>query len=331
MVEHDAMMQQQFKRRQKCHKSRTTPERLAIARDYQTSVRPSLSALCSYFVINTLDGFKMASKALAHFAIYPRHRMHFIFGANTDVGKSIVRVSANLPAPKLNCQTLFSWNTPASPHLASRWENLPVSNNEVITALSASLGDIIDYDASTENQPSESITTTTIVETAGGALSPSSSSPLNELTLGSHWGWSTQADLYSSFNIPVVFVGDAKLGGISVTLSSLEALWNRGYNVDAVVFIDGESSEQGECNGVSDAVRFGEGNAEALREYVMMQRSKQEKIGGKSIPYIAEDAIVLLPSLPAMPIPLDEWYERNSESFMNIHHLLNEKWCTYFS
>eukprot|EP00804_Cyclotella_cryptica_P011888 CCRYP_004382-RB/>CCRYP_004382-RB protein AED:0.44 eAED:0.44 QI:0/0/0.5/1/0/0/2/82/325 len=325
------MMQQQFKRRQKCHKSRTTPERLAIARDYQTSVRPSLSALCSYFVINTLDGFKMASKALAHFAIYPRHRMHFIFGANTDVGKSIVRVSANLPAPKLNCQTLFSWNTPASPHLASRWENLPVSNNEVITALSASLGDIIDYDASTENQPSESITTTTIVETAGGALSPSSSSPLNELTLGSHWGWSTQADLYSSFNIPVVFVGDAKLGGISVTLSSLEALWNRGYNVDAVVFIDGESSEQGECNGVSDAVRFGEGNAEALREYVMMQRSKQEKIGGKSIPYIAEDAIVLLPSLPAMPIPLDEWYERNSESFMNIHHLLNEKWCTYFS
>ena len=241
------------------------------------------------------------------------------------------QVSADSSAPKLICQTLFSWNTPASPHLASRWENLPISNNEVITALGASLGDIIDFNASIENQPPESITSTTIVETAGGALSPSSSSPRNDFTIGPHWGWSTQADLYSSFNLPVVFVGDAKLGGISVTLSSLEALWNRGYNVDAVVFIDGENSGNGECNGVSDAIRFGEGNAEALREYVMMQNSNQEKVAGKRMSNIAEDAIVLLPPLPAMPVPLDEWYEKNHESFLNLHHLLNQKWHTHLS
>ncbi|KAL7482644.1 hypothetical protein ACHAW6_012891 [Cyclotella cf. meneghiniana] len=313
----------------------------------------------------------MASKAFVHFAIHPRHRMHFIFGANTDVGKSIVSTGlvraaaacednqlvsyikplqcggsdeafvlrhdrhnqgfSGSSAPKLNCRTLFSWNTPASPHLASRWENLPISNNEVITALGASLGNIIDFNASTENQPPKSITSTTIVETAGGALSPSSSSPLNDLTSGSHWGWSTQADLYSSFNLPVVFVGDAKLGGISVTLSSLEALWNRGYNVDAVVFIDGKNNRNVECNGVSDATRFGEGNAEALREYVMMQSSNQEKVPGKRMSNIAEESIVLLPPLPAMPVPLDEWYENNRDSFLNLHHLLNEKWHTYFS
>ncbi|EED95608.1 hypothetical protein THAPSDRAFT_260757, partial [Thalassiosira pseudonana CCMP1335] len=121
------------------------------------------------------------------------------------------------------CQTLFSWETPASPHLASRWENLPVSDEQVVSALTSSLNDI------TVGTDVERGMATTIVETAGGALSPSKGA--------AHWGWSTQADLYSPLKLPVVFVGDGKLGGISVTLSSLEALWNRGYQVDAVVFI----------------------------------------------------------------------------------------------
>jgi dethiobiotin synthetase/adenosylmethionine--8-amino-7-oxononanoate aminotransferase len=230
-------------------------------------------------------------------------------------------------ASRINCQTLFSWNTPASPHLASRWENLPASDAEVAAALGTSLGNIINSCGNNEIQASHNILSTTIIETAGGALSPSSSSPLNKPTNSTHWGWSTQADLYSPFNIPAVFVGDAKLGGISVTVSSLEALWNRGYNVDAVVFIDGNNNKNGE----PDTIRFGEGNAEALKEYVMMQNYQQDKVQGKCVPYIEEDAIVLLPSLPPMPIPLDDWYDNNRESFVNLNGLLNKKWPKHFS
>jgi dethiobiotin synthetase/adenosylmethionine--8-amino-7-oxononanoate aminotransferase len=223
------------------------------------------------------------------------------------------------------CITLYSWKTPASPHLASRWENLPVSDNQVHSSLTTSLMQIANSSAR-ENQPSEDMLTTTIIETAGGALSPSSSSPLHESTNGDQWGWSTQADLYSSLNLPVVFVGDGKLGGISVTLSALEALWNRGYNIDAVVFINGFEEDS---NADENAIHFGKSNAEALKEYIMMQKSTQ--ITEKYIQHIDEDAIVLLPPLPPVPIPLDSWYTKNHQNFFNLHTLLNKRWKHNFN
>ena len=215
---------------------------------------------------------------------------------------------------KINSQTLFSWNTPASPHLASRWENLPVSDDRVISSLAKSLERIIN---SGDEEVQLSDMTSTIIESAGGAMSPSSSSPENNSTISEQWGWSTQADLYSSLKIPVVFVGDARLGGISVTLSTLEALWNRGYIVDAVIFVEQSNDSNAENQ---NTISYGEGNSQALKEYVIMRKSE-----------IDEDAILLLPKLPPMPEPLDVWYDENRESFANLHRLLSEKWHTRFS
>ena len=303
-----------------------------------------------------------SSTNAAALALLSSHRIHLLFGANTDVGKSIVstglvraaaldavsssndsqhRPLVNYIKPlqcggsdesfvlrhrdgqtddnSIHCQTLFSWETPASPHLASRWENLPVSDEQVVSALTSSLNDI------TVGMDVERGMATTIVETAGGALSPSSSSPRNPSSIQStnskgaaHWGWSTQADLYSPLKLPVVFVGDGKLGGISVTLSSLEALWNRGYQVDAVVFIDGESERSSD---ETEIIQFGKGNAEALREYISMQQQQQHRMEHDN-----EETIIYLPALPPMPIPLDDWYESNDEAFMNLHRLLCRKW-----
>ncbi len=226
--------------------------------------------------------------------------------------------------------TLFTWQTPASPHLASRLENRPVSDDEVLSSLRKCWNEItIAADEEEEGKK----TSTTIIETAGGVLSPSSSSPLNHHANRSsslsesrsslsnsipNSIWSTQADLYSSLQIPVVFVGDPKLGGISVTLASLEALWSRGYRVDAVVFIEAAKSKS-ENVGQAD-ISFGKGNAEALREYVAMHSLRS----GKEL--IAEDSIVCLPELPPMPIPLKEWYESNERSFLALHDLLWKRW-----
>lgn len=60
-----------------------------------------------------------------------------------------------------------------------------------------------------------------IVETAGGVLSPSPSG-------------SSQADLYRPLRLPVLLVGDHRLGGIGTTISAWESLHVRGYDVQSV-------------------------------------------------------------------------------------------------
>lgn len=298
-----------------------------------------------------------------------RHRVHLLFGANTDVGKSIistglVRAAANVSsisssvnyikplqcggsdesfvlsqqhtntnnANDINCKTLFRWETPVSPHLVSRWENQPVSDNEVLSSLQSTLRHIENEDNNdcTNFSSNDMKSSITIIETAGGVLSPSSSSPLNESSTENHWGWSTQADLYSSLHIPVIFVGDGRLGGISVTITSLESLWSRGYQVDAVVFIESASNEENDrtndngSGGSGDDIQFGKGNAEALREYIRMQMQLQNpKV---SIGNLDDDkSIICLPSLPPMPQPLDDWYESNQDEFQKLHHLLSKR------
>lgn len=313
------------------------------------------SIICRCFSEISSSGSGGKSSSVHH----PHHRVHLLFGANTDVGKSVissglVRAAAStghggsqslvnyikplqcggsdesfvllnnddqLEGRRMNdirCRTLFSWKTPASPHLVSRWENAPVSDEEVVSKLSAVLQDI-----DNTNNREETASITTVIETAGGVLSPSSSSPLNKTTTADHWGWSTQADLYAPLRIPVVFVGDGKLGGISVTLSSLEALWTRGYRIDAVVFIEGESDGDSD---EYDSIQFGKGNAEALREYLTMRHQIEPNKEMYSDLLRDDDTIVCLPPLPPMPIPLDDWYRSNEGSFLRLHQLLDQKW-----
>lgn len=59
------------------------------------------------------------------------------------------------------------------------------------------------------------------VETAGGVHSPGPSG-------------TTQADLYRPLRLPVILIGDSKLGGISQTISAFESLKIRGYDIEMV-------------------------------------------------------------------------------------------------
>ena len=64
-----------------------------------------------------------------------------------------------------------------------------------------------------------------MLETAGGVLSPGPSGTV-------------QADVYRPLRLPVILVGDSKLGGIGTTISAFESLRIRGYDVDSVVLFD---------------------------------------------------------------------------------------------
>jgi len=64
-----------------------------------------------------------------------------------------------------------------------------------------------------------------VVETAGGVLSPAPSG-------------STQADFYRPLRLPVLLVGDHRLGGIGGTISAWESLHIRGYDVPSVMLFE---------------------------------------------------------------------------------------------
>ena len=293
-------------------------------------------------------------------------RNYLIFGANTDVGKTIVatglvRQSLRLSAQskqghltryikplqcggndaefvrrhsqlgfdtdhQLQTWTLFNWKTPASPHVASRMENHPRSDDEVITAIERII-----------NTPCQN-SCDTFIETAGGVLSPSAASPFNnharharlDSTWTTHnsenaeadgWGWSTQADLYQKLFLPTILVGDARLGGISSTLSALESLILRGYDVHGVVFIqNNDAHHDSSCS-----------NHLALREYYAGRKIKMRSGLGKVLLDHPDQSIISLPQLPPLTQSIDPWFDMDEtrEKFGAFHQLLSTRCNQY--
>ena len=341
--------------------------------------------------------------------IVPHHRSHLLFGANTDVGKSIVATglvranvqrqlqqsqqhtthyikplqcggsdqsfvehhvrslglernmnpsthetttttittndSPTLPT-RLQTQTLFSWDTPASPHLAARMEHAPRSDEQVIQQLWQTLADISRISTTNDNNHSHQHelsssfvchSTATYIETAGGVLSPSSSSPHNQQ--GRHamsssqqqssWGWIPQADLYQPFagQAPVVLVGDGRLGGISATLSALESLLLRGYDIAALIVIETTVPQNNTNNNDNTNTKaWSYENGAALKEYLTQRLYQTRSAMGEALLSIPQ-SIVSLPPIPTdMSIPLDEWFEETQEDFQKVDAYLQSRW-----
>ncbi|KAK4154688.1 pyridoxal phosphate-dependent transferase [Chaetomidium leptoderma] len=171
-------------------------------------------------------------------------RAYQVYGANTDVGKTVVttilckaahrrwrnedtvflKPVSTGPAddaddrhiqkfgPEIATKTLFQYDLAVSPHIAAPASNKPVPSDETL------LAEISIFAARQASRGPGWL----FVETAGGVHSPSPSG-------------STQADLYMPLRLPVLLVGDSKLGGISQTISAFESLKIRGYDVEMVL------------------------------------------------------------------------------------------------
>jgi dethiobiotin synthetase len=333
---------------------------------------------CSYNTIKARSSRSYASNTPST-DILQQQQQHFIFGANTDIGKTVLSaalVRASYEGPKkksdskttntttstthyikpLQCggsdesfirryaqglsssKTLFDWETPASPHIASRIEDIPVSDEHVLTALNdylrelktSSLSSSAAAAAASTMRENSSQSSSVWIETAGGVLSPSSSSPNNNdshhAKNGSGWGWVTQADLYIPFQnqSSVVLVGDGRLGGISTTIASLEALLIRNYTIAGILFIQDTDDDTTDTN------------QEALKEYISSYNTtpsnqrklqQQQNSGGGLLFDNPDDSIISLPRLPPEPEPLNEWFASNDvkepiSSFVHNHLFL---------
>jgi len=226
-----------------------------------------------------------------------------VFGANTDVGKTVVtsgvvraacatlesvyyvkplqtgsehghsdertvrRTVGTDHLEKLRSATLYSWAPAVSAHVAAESgpavtkngiiEAIP-SDEEVCESISKALEDHADAKLS-------------LVETAGGVLSPGPSRTL-------------QADMYAGLGLPVLLVGDGRLGGISSTLCAVESLQKRGFNLAALALIEDESGNYG--------------NIEFLQRYLSDTTS-----------------LFAFSGLPPEPEPLQDWHEKSRPQF----------------
>ena len=133
------------------------------------------------------------------------------------------------------------------------------------------------------------------METAGGVLSPGPNKSL-------------QADMYRPMRLPVVMVGDARLGGISGTLCAFESLRVRGYTVQAIVLIDKPNSDV-LCN------------AELIRD----QLQKTFATGNSGTGHSSNTSLSRAPeiiTLSALPqdnaLLLNSWFKANESAFKSL-------------
>ncbi|CCI42483.1 unnamed protein product [Albugo candida] len=229
-----------------------------------------------------------------------------VFGSNTDVGKTVLTagicrsaienhkykityikpIQTGTDAPNsdaafvkrhvnrseyLQCETLFSWKAPVSPHLAAKIESKPLSDEILIHTLEKRL-QAVDLTGPRTNH-------LRLVETAGGVCSPTASS-------------SCQADVYRALRLPVILIGDGKLGGISATVSAMESLLIRGYDLAALCLLEQEDLD----------------NTSAI----------ELRVSELSIP------LYTFPKLPPASEPLTEWYALQSNLFDEVVSTLNE-------
>lgn len=134
-------------------------------------------------------------------------------------------------APTCRSITLLEYTDPVSPHIAAARDGVTTCDAKILGRLIREIKFTLG-----PKEPGRQAHCTSIVpgagktsrgnlilvETAGGVLSPA---PSGEL----------QADAYRPLRLPVVLIGDGRLGGIGSTLSSLESLKVRGYSVLGVI------------------------------------------------------------------------------------------------
>ncbi|KDQ06727.1 hypothetical protein BOTBODRAFT_140806 [Botryobasidium botryosum FD-172 SS1] len=187
--------------------------------------------------------------------LYKHLRVHQIFGANTDVGKTILStalcratalrhsqnvfylkpVSTGNPEDAddghvtrftgsakgmVRTDCIYKYKDPVSPHLAATRE---ARTREQKIAVPSDM-ELTNAIAQRVRAAAASSADRGVfyIETAGGVHSPTLSG-------------SSQADAYRPLLLPTLLVADSRLGGISSTISAYESLILRGFTIDAVL------------------------------------------------------------------------------------------------
>ncbi|KAL6751462.1 pyridoxal phosphate-dependent transferase [Haematococcus lacustris] len=187
------------------------------------------------------------------------------------------------------CKVLHAWSAAVGPHKAVEAEGRQVPDADIQASVAAELQAFASQTRLQAVAAGAPTACLTLVETAGGVASPAPSGNL-------------MCDVLRPLRLPAVLVGDARLGGISCTISAYESLLLRGYDVEAILFIDpllgaGPRSYGTEAPGPSQAetqdLPQRLGNAAAVQQH--LQQASIHRLGS------APALVLELPGCPAPP------------------------------
>jgi dethiobiotin synthetase len=190
---------------------------------------------------------------------------------------------------RLETNTLFCWPEPRSPHEAAAMATA-VTGDEIPDTQQVVYKLVNTVVQSASQVPESQDPGVSIIETAGGVLSPGATGePQGDMYAG----------LASYLNDPrVMLAGDARLGGIAVTLASIESLWHRGYSVPVVAFV--EETEYDNASFVRDWAN------DPTRFSPMPPRGSEHV------------QVMSFPPLPPPGEPLTTWYSNNENLFDDL-------------
>eukprot|EP00434_Breviolum_minutum_P009190 symbB.v1.2.008097.t1/scaffold503.1/size194688/12 len=167
---------------------------------------------------NTDVGKTVVSAAVCRYGLTTGHPVTYIkpvqTGDDTDAGAVVKHAVQDAQNADLITETLFHYPSPESP--ASAAIKAGVTPPDATTFRGVVRESL---------QRAKERHGLCIVETAGGPLSPGPNHTF-------------QADLYAPLTLPCILVGDSKLGGISTTVCAYEALKARGQQPHFILFLD---------------------------------------------------------------------------------------------
>jgi dethiobiotin synthetase/adenosylmethionine--8-amino-7-oxononanoate aminotransferase len=193
---------------------------------------------------------------------------------------------------------MHHWSSSLPPHKAAESEAAPISDNDLTIGLEREMrafSNSIQQRSAGSTVPEPQLFT--VVETAGGVLSPGPSKTL-------------QADIYRKFRLPIILVGDCKLGGITTTLSAYESLRLRGYTVHAIVMIEHSGTDK-------------YGNVVMIRDHLQRSLSMKDDTEYDNNGSMPLWAVNQVPKVVRMsPLPSDKllhnWFKENATEFEGL-------------
>lgn len=175
------------------------------------------------------------------------------------------------PSDLVITKTIFSMSNPISPHRALPLNMFAEEKQSSEHFLDNKMLSIIEEEITSNDAQF------VLIEGSGGVASPTLQGQL-------------QCDVFREFRLPVVFIADSRLGGISSSISSIAFIESRGFEVACVLLFEGKDE-----------------NSIFIQNYY---KDKFPVISFQNIPEGKVDNVVSR--------PLDFWYKENEEKFTEV-------------
>ncbi len=237
-----------------------------------------LTKFPSYYVMaaNTEIGKTIFSTGISMVAVREGLKLLYVKPVQTgfplDSDSSFVK-NYN-PSDLVITKTIFSMSNPISPHRALPLNMFSDEKQKTEHFLDKKMLTIIENEITSNNAQF------VLIEGSGGVASPTLQGQL-------------QCDVFRELRLPVIFIADSRLGGISSSISSIAFIESRGFEVACVLLFEGKDE-----------------NSIFIQNYY---KDKFPVISFQNIPDVN-----LIKTDNVVNRSLDSWYKTNEEKFSEV-------------